>query len=65
MAQKSHKKLIKGKMMKYLLWKKRVQGYIESEFDEHFDWESWCDWKEYFIQGYSPQNAVKDARTAS
>ena len=56
---------MKGKMMKYLLWKKRVQGYIESEFDEHFDWESWCDWKEYFLQGYSPQNAVKEARTAS
>ncbi len=51
--------------MKYLIWKKRLQTYIETKYESHADWETWCDWKEYFWQGCSPQDAVEKAHKAS
>lgn len=53
--------------MVYLLWKKKLRDLIELEFElkNHLNWESWCDWKEYFLQGYSPENAIKDAHSTN
>ena len=50
--------------MKFLIWKRQVLEVLKQRFTSIEDWESWCDWKEYFINGCSPIEAVEQAFAA-
>lgn len=50
--------------MKYLVWKKQVFEVLKQRFASTEGWENWCDWKEYFIGGCTPDEAVNEAHRA-
>ena len=44
--------------MIYLIWRREVLILIEERFDSAKGWDTWADWKEYFIRGDSPERAL-------
>ena len=44
--------------MTYLIWRAKVKLLIEKHFGSADGWESWADWKEYFINGFTPDRAI-------
>jgi hypothetical protein len=44
--------------MLYLIWKKQLQLLIEKRYETALGYETWCDWKEYFIEGMKPHEAL-------
>ena len=44
--------------MKYLIWRAKVKFLIDKRFGSADGWESWADWKEYFINGFTPDRAI-------
>ena len=45
--------------MVYLIWKSQVKTLIGESFSNTDGWESWADWKEYFIKSHTPSSEAQ------
>lgn len=50
-------------IMIYLRWRKKVQEYIQNNFQNSDNWESWVVWRDYFIDNKSPELAASEAHS--
>jgi hypothetical protein len=47
--------------MKYQLWLVQLSLLIRDKFQYCADWEQWDEWRDYFNQGSSPEEALNES----
>lgn len=52
-------------MTEWKVWIKEVENVIKRHYEVKDDWLNWDDWRSYYLDGFRPHEAVREAHRTS